>query len=67
MVLAIAWGKENKLIEEKVKWYEEKWENGHILEAQSKKIIWDFQFKLRKTNKARRPDLILEDQKGKVI
>ena len=31
------------------------------------KLLWDFEFKMRKTCTARRPDLILEDKEKKNI
>ena len=43
------------------KWYKLAWKAGTVLEDENSKLIWDFQFKLVKTEKARRPDLILEN------
>ena len=31
------------------------------------KLVWDFEFSLRKTTTARRPDLVLEDKEKKKI
>ena len=59
--------KSNGLIAEDVKWYKEKWETGKVLENKKGKVLWDFQFKLLKTEKSRRPDLILEDYDEKYI
>jgi len=67
MILAVNWAKKNGLLEEKTVWYKEKWEKGKVLENQNAKLIWDFEFHLRKTTTARRPDLTLEDKKQKKI
>ena len=45
-------------------WYKERWERGTDLENGKAKLVWDFEFHLRKTTTAKRPDLILEE-KGK--
>ena len=52
---------------ENVKWYQEKWSRGHVLENSQAKLVWDFEFNLRKTTTARRPDLILEEKEEKNI
>ena len=67
MILAIAWAKEHNLVGQDVVWYKEWWERGTVLENGKAKLIWDFQFHLRKTTTARRPDLILEDKEEKCI
>ena len=41
-------------------WYQQKWDRGTVLEKNKAKLVWDFEFHLRKTTTARRPDLILE-------
>ena len=38
-----------------------------MLENDKAKLIWDFEFKLRKTTTSRRPDLILEEKDEKKI
>ena len=48
-----------------VVWYKERWERGTVQENGKAKLIWDFEFHLRKTTTARRPDLILEDKEEK--
>ena len=63
IVMAVAWVKEYHLVKKEVKWYKEKWTGGHVLENARAKLLWDFEFNLRKTTAARRPDLILEDKK----
>ena len=42
-------------------------ERGMVLENDKAKLVWDFQFNLRKTETARRPDLILELKNQKQI
>ena len=48
MVMAVAWAKEQNLLDKNVKWYQEKWKRGHVLENFQAKLVWDFQFNLRK-------------------
>jgi len=40
---------------------------GHVVEKEGKKILWDWEHKMRTHCKARKPDLTLEDQRKKVI
>lgn len=47
--------------------YKEKWEQGKVIDKKRQKIYWDFEFTLRKTQTARRPDLILEQLDDKKI
>ena len=67
MVLAVAWAKEQNLLDQNVKWYQEKWKRGHDLENSQTKLVWDFEFNLRKKTTSRRPDLILEEKQTKTI
>ena len=60
MVMAVAWTKEQNLLDQNVKWYQEKRKRGHVLENSQAKLIWDFEFNLRKTATSRRLDLMLE-------
>ena len=60
MVMAVAWTKEQNLLDLNVKWYQEKRKRGHVLENSQAKLIWDFEFNLRKTTTSRRLDLMLE-------
>ena len=46
MVMAVAWTKEQNLLDQNVKWYQEKWKRGHVLENSQAKLIWDFRFNL---------------------
>ena len=63
MILAVAWAKENELIGEDTVWYKV----STVLENGKAKLVWAFQFNLRKTNTSRRPDFILEDKESKKI
>ena len=67
MIMAVAWCKEYSLVDQDVTWYKEKWERGTVMENDKAKLVWDFEFQLRKTTTARRPDLILEDKEKKKI
>ena len=67
MVMAVEWARDNGLVVEDAKWYEMSWSKGTVLEKEGKKLIWDFEFKARKKTSARRPDLVLEDNKEKKI
>ena len=60
MILAVAWAKQEELVGQEVIWYEQRWDRGTVLENDKAKLVWDFEFHLRKTTIARRPDLILE-------
>lgn len=67
MVMAVEWAKANGLVGEETIWYKERWDRGKTLENDRAKLVWDFEFHLRKTATARRPDLILEDKIKKRI
>ena len=67
MVMAIAWAKEYGLVGKETKWYKENWARGQVLENSNAKLVWDFEFNLRKTTTSRRPDLVLEDKEKKKI
>ena len=67
MVVAVEWGKKEGIFGDERKWYKERWKQGETFENNGKKIIWDFEYKLRKTSSYRRPDLILEDNESKII
>ena len=67
MIMAVAWAKDYELISKDAIWYSERWERGMVLENDRGKLVWDFEFHLRKTTTARRPDLILEDKEKKKI
>ena len=67
MIMAVNWAKEYKLAGDEMVWYKERWERGAVFENDKGKLVWDFEFNLRKTTTARRPDLILEDNEKKKI
>ena len=67
MIMAVNWAKEYKLAGDEMVWYKERWERGAVFENDKGKLVWDFDFNLRKTTTARRPDLILEDKEKKKI
>ena len=56
------WCKWVGLLEKDVKWYMLSWKKGTVLENKRAKMIWDFEFRTRKTTRARRPDVVLEDK-----
>ena len=63
-VFAFELGRRNGLITEE-RWYKFKWEENKILENDKWKILWDFQFLVRKENVNRRPDLVVENKTKK--
>ena len=63
----VQWAKEFELIDTQTKWYSERWERGHVLENSKLKLVWDFEYHLRKMTTYRRPDLTLEDKERKMI
>ena len=62
-----AWCKKEGLMSEEEKWYKINWYRGKVLEGNGRKVIWDFEFKARKTNIHRRPDAVLENTEKKEI
>ena len=66
-ILVTEWCKQEGLIRKDEKWYNVKWNSGKVVEKGSKKVLWDFQFKSRKENTRRRPDVIIEDMAKKCI
>ena len=48
-------------------WHQQLWVKGEVMENDKFKLMWDFEYKLIKYNKARRPDLTPEDRVGKRI
>ena len=66
-VLAVKWAIENRLIPEDTKWYTIKWERGQVIESNGKKLLWDWEYRMRINCIARRPDLTLEDKDKKLI
>ena len=67
MVLAVEWAKLKMLVDHKTIWYKERWDRGLVLENEGAKLVWDFEYQLRKTTTCRRPDLTLEDKESKMV
>ena len=67
MIMAVNWAKEYKLVGDEMVWYKDRRERGAVFENDKGKFVLDFEFNLRKTTTARRPDLILEDKEKKKI
>ena len=67
MVFAVELAEQAGLLEESTVWYKITWQKGTTLENQRKKLIWDFEYCMRKTTSARRPDLTLEDLQERKI
>ena len=67
MVMAVAWAKEQNLLDQNVKWYQKNWRRGHVLENSQAKLVWYFEFNLQKMTTSRRPDLMLEEKQTKTI
>ena len=45
--MAAAWPKEKKnLLDQNVKWHQEKQKRGYVLENSQAKLVWDFEFNL---------------------
>ena len=40
-VMAVAWAKEQNLLDRNVKWYQEKWNRGHVLENSQANLVFD--------------------------
>ena len=63
----MAWCKQQGILNDDVLWYKVNWGKGHVVEGNESKMLWDFEYKLRVTERARRPDLTLEDDANKKI
>jgi hypothetical protein len=59
-ILSVEWCKVEGLLGADVTWYKEKWERGHILENETRKLCWDFEYSMRFSSTCRRPDLTIE-------
>ena len=55
------------LLDQIVKWYKEKWNRRHVSENAQAKLVWYFEFNLRKRTTPRRPDLTLAEKQTKSI
>ena len=66
MVLIVEWAKQDSLLPSDSVWYKQKWSKGTVLEKNGK-ICWDFEFTMRKTTSARRPDVMIENDEEKKL
>ena len=66
MVLCVTWEIQQGLLEENTKWYKESWNKGKVIESKDFQLSWDFEYHLRKTTTARRPDVTIELKKEKI-
>ena len=48
MVLAVKWGKEAGLLEESTVQYKTAWKKGTVIEKPDKKLVWDFEYRMRR-------------------
>ena len=67
MIMTVNCTKEYKLVGDEMMWCKERWERGAVFGNDKGKLVWNFEFNLRKTTTARRSDLILEDKEKKKI
>ena len=65
--MAVAMTKEQNLLDQNVKLYQEKQEKEHVLENSQAKIVRDFEFNLQKMTTSRRPHLMFEEKETKTI
>ena len=49
MMFAISWAKEFNLVKKDMKGYKQKWCRGYALENDHAKLVWEFEFNLKKT------------------
>ena len=61
------WAVENGLISENTKWYNVKWEQGQVIESNGKKLLWDWEYRMRINCIASRPDVTLDNKDKKII
>ena len=65
--VAVWWAVEKGLLPEGTKWYGVRWEKGTVIERDGKKLLWDWEHRMRTNCTARRPGLTLEDTENKVV
>ena len=46
MILAVAWVKQQELMDQEAIWYQQKWDRGTIWENNEAKLVWDVEFHL---------------------
>ena len=64
MILAVEWAKQQELVGQEAVWYEQRWGRGTVLENNIAKLVWDFEFHLRKNNNVQktRPNFRVEER-----
>ena len=67
MVIAIEWAKKFQLVNEKAVWYKKKWDKGSVVENSKRKLIREFEYKMRQSSTARSQNLTLEGKENKKI
>ena len=66
-VLAVWWAVKKRLLPEGTKWYDVRWEKGTVIERDGKKLLFDWEYRMRTNCTTRRPDLTLEDIDNKIV
>ena len=66
-IIITEWCKKEGLMSNEEKWYKVEWYRGKVIEGNGKKVLWDFEFRARKRNIHRRPDVIIEDKNKKEV
>ena len=61
-VLAVWWA-----VKKGTKWYGMRWEKGTVIERDGKKLLWDWEHRMRTHCTARRPDHTLKEAENKVV
>ena len=60
MILCVTSGIQEELLGKNMKCYKERWNEGTVIENDECKLCWDFEYDLRKTTSAERPDLTMK-------
>jgi hypothetical protein len=66
-ILCVEWCKLEGLLPGEAVWYKQTWKQGQVFENESRKLAWDFEYGMRTTTTARRPDATLEYKDIKTI
>ena len=66
-VMAVRWTMNNGVLPPDTKWWNENWTKGRVIQRNGYKLFWDWEHRMRTTNMARQPDLMLEDEPKKMI
>jgi hypothetical protein len=66
-VVVNEWMKQEGMIPADISWYKMKLDSGSVVESISSKMSWDFEYRLRKESRSRRPDATLECKNTKSI